>query len=183
MPKGWAISGQYRLRITENATHYKGSYFFGQVDKRLNKNLLLTSNYRLALVDKGTYHRYALGLEARTKTRNWEFVLRPMVQYQKQNFSGDDEGKIDTDTYLRSRLTVKYAINRRFDAYIYAEPFYDVDSNLKIDWWKNSAGFKYEFAKNMKLNLYYIWQPDFTHKKYALTNHIVGVDLEFTLKP
>ncbi|MFN8355936.1 MAG: DUF2490 domain-containing protein [Spirosomataceae bacterium] len=179
--KGWAVTGQYRLRLTENSSYYKGSYLFGQVDKRLNKYLLATANYRLAMVDVGTYHRYAVGLEGRYQLKGLSFFLRPMVQYQQQNFAGDDE-QTDTDTYFRPRFTVKYQLSRRFDAYVYAEPFYKLDKNPNLDWWQNSAGIKYEFSKGKKINLYYIWQPDYSHKTFR-TNHIVGIDLEFTIKP
>jgi predicted porin len=182
LKNGWDVSGQYRMRLTDNSSHYKGSYLFGQVDKKLTENISVFTNYRLAMVDKGTYHRFGLGVEAQQKFGDFTVALRPMIQYQKQNFSGDDEGKIDTDTYLRPRLTVKYPLSRRLDAYVYAEPFYKLDKNPNLDWWQNSAGVKYEYSKGKKINLYYIWQPDYSRKNFS-TNHIVGLSLDFTIKP
>jgi Protein of unknown function (DUF2490) len=182
LAKKWAISAQYRLRMTEDASYYKGSYLFGQIDKRLSPTFALTTNYRLAMVDKGTYHRYAFGIEARKELRRFAISLRPMVQYQKQIFAGDDE-QFDTDTYFRTRLTGKYTLTRRLDGYIYLEPFLKLDNNPNIIWWQNSAGIKYEVTKVFKVNLYYLWQPDFTHKKHTYNNHIIGLDLEFTIKP
>ena len=182
LAKRWAISAQYRLRMTEDASYYKGSYLFGQVDKRISNTFELTSNYRLAMVDKGTFHRYAFGVEARKELRRASFSFRPMIQYQKQFFSGDDE-QYDSDTYLRTRLTGKYKFTRRLDGYVYAEPFFKMDTNPNIIWWQNSAGLKYELTKGFKVNLYYLWQPDFSHKKHPYTNHIIGLDLEFTIKP
>lgn len=183
LKKGWEVSGQYRLRLIENSSYYKGSYFFGQIDKSFNKHFLVFVNYRLALTDNGVFNRFAAAFEAKKKVNHFTIAFRPMFQYQKQQFNGDDEFKTDTDAYLRPRLTIKRPITKKLDAYIYAEPFINADPNAKIDWWQNSAGIKYEFIKNIKANLYYIWQPDYSHKKYTQTNHIIGLDLEFTIKP
>lgn len=182
LKKGWDIAAQYRLRITDNITHYKGSYVFLYLDKRLNDHLSLTTNYRLALVENGTYHRYAFGIEGQQKFGIVTVSLRPMLQYQKQNFSGDNSGSTDTDTYLRTRLSVKTPITRQLDAYIYAEPFYKLDKNPNLDWWQNSVGLKYEYAKRKKINLYYIWQPDYSKKLFRTIN-IIGLGLDFTIKP
>lgn len=183
LKRGWAISGQYRLRIVDNVTTFRGSYWFAQVDKKLGEHLNLTANYRLALVaNTGIYHRYALGLETQERLGSVQFLLRPMIQYQQQHFVGDDEGKTDTDAYFRPRLTAKYRMFRRLDTYLYAEPFFAVDHSSHLDWWQNSAGLKYLYSRNLKINLYYIWQPDSSHKRYYLTNHIVGLDVEFTIK-
>jgi hypothetical protein len=181
LPKGWAISGQYRLRMIDNSSTYRGSYFFAQVDKKLTEHFSLMTNYRLALVNNGTFHRYAFGVEAKQDFGRFKLSLRPMIQYQKQNFTDDNDTPTDTDTYLRTRFTVKYPLSRKWDVYAYAEPFYKLDKKPNIDWWQNSAGLKYEFAKGMKANLYYIWQPDYSHKQFR-TNHVVGLDLEFTIK-
>jgi Protein of unknown function (DUF2490) len=178
---GWDISAQYRLRITDNITYYKGSYLFGQVDKKLNDHFALMTNYRLAMIDKGTYHRFAFGLEAQQKYGIVTVALRPMIQYQKQNFSSDNESSTDTDTYFRPRLTVKSPITKRLDAYIYAEPFYKLDKNPNLDWWQNSVGLKYEYAKRKKINLYYIWQPDYSKKLFRTIN-IIGLGLDFSIK-
>ncbi len=182
LPHKWAVSTQYRLRIIDDASYYKGSYIFGQIDKRLNQTFELTSNYRLALVDKGVFHRYALGVDVRKEWRKWSINFRPMVQYQTQTFEGNDEGT-DTDAYLRPRLTGKYKVNRRWETYLYVEPFLNLYNHEKISWWQNSIGFKYAVNKRFKVNGYYLWQPDFSHKKYTYYNHIIGIDLEFTIKP
>ena len=184
LPKKWAFTAQYRTRLIDNATSYKGSYVFGTVEYDFHKYFEAIANYRLAIVDVGVFHRYFLGISAKAKFGDFSFALRPALQYQSQRFTGDDEVRLDTDTYLRSRFTVKYKLKKKWDAYVYAEPFFAIGSNkTKIDNWQNSIGFKYEFAKNQKLNPYFIWQPDYSHKKYTLTNYIAGLDIEFSTKP
>lgn len=180
LPKGWNLTGQYRTRMIDNASTYRGSYLFAEVDKKLIKHFSLTAGYRLALVDNGIFNRYSLAIEARQHIGKVKLALRPMLQYQKQTFTDDSDASTNSDTYLRPRLTIKYPLSRKWEGYAYAEPFYKLDKKPNLDWWQNSTGLKYEFRKGMKANLYYVWQPDFSHKQLR-TNHIVGLDLEFTL--
>ena len=85
--------------------------------------------------------------------------------------------------YLRPRAQLKYHPARHWDFYIYAEPFFGVLKNQwKLDWWQNSIGMKYQYAKGKQINLFYIWQPDFTHK-HSFTYHIFAIDFEFAIKP
>lgn len=183
LPKKFTLTGQYRLRMIDNASYYKGSYLFATLDYRFNKHLSVFTNYRLALVDVGRFNRFALGFEAKEKFHDFTVSFRPMVQYQNQRFDGDDEVKTDNDSYLRPRVEVKYGINKRLDIYAYAEPFIPLEPRkTQVSWWQNSLGFKYEYAKRQKINPYFIWQPDFTYKTLR-TNYIVGIDLEFTIKP
>jgi len=184
LPKKWAFTVQYRTRLIDNASYYKGSYLFTTIEYDINKHFEAIANYRLALVDEGVYHRYFLGVAAKTKMGRVTLSLRPAIQYQSQRFTGDDEIKTDTDMYLRPRFTVKYKLTKRWDVYAYAEPFFALKTNTtKIDNWQNSIGLKYEYLKNQRLNPYFIWQPDYSHKKYQLTNYIAGLDIEFSTKP
>lgn len=177
----WAVTAQYRMRLIDDASYYRGSYLYGEVDKGLNNTFSLKGSYRLAMVDEGTFQRYAFGIEAKKAIKNFSFTLRPMIQYQSQTFEGDDE-QTDSDTYLRTRLTGKYKLTRKLDVYAYTEPFIKLENGQALDKFRNSAGLKYEVFKDFKVNLFYIWQPDYS-KKHVHNYHIAGLDLEFTLKP
>ena len=181
LKKGWAVTTQYRTRIIQDASYYKGSYLFENVDYRINDYLEISANYRLAVIDVGTFNRFAFAVEGRYRLRKFTASFRPMIQYQHQNFNSDYGAKTDNNIYLRTRLEFKYDISRRWTANLYVEPFLKLDKKVAIDWWQNSLGVKYEFSKGMKVNLYYIWVPDYTHKKYHVYN-IVGLELDFTIK-
>lgn len=180
--KGWAASVQYRVRETKDVTKYYGSYLFATVEYKINKHFKFFLDYRNAsIVDVGHYHRYAVGIEAQTKWRKFEFSFRPMVQRQNQYFLGDDENNFGSSAYLRPRVKIRYAITKRLDVYAYGEPFVDLQNTTSVDWWQNAAGVKYEYIKNQKINFFYIWQPDYT-KKYLHTYNIYGIDFDFTIK-
>jgi len=178
---GFSATFQYRARKTNNISTYKGSYFYFTLEKKLNKTFNIETNYRLAVIDNSFYHRYALSIEAQVKANFNKLIFRPMVQYQRQASSFDIETSYNSKTYFRPRLTWKNDFINKLEFYAYLEPFYKIDNNINVNWWQNSIGFKYEVSKKVKLNPYFIWQPDFKDKSPA-TNYILGFDLEFKLK-
>lgn len=182
LPDKWMFAAQYRMRMIDNTGYYYGAYLFADVSREFSKHFEANVNYRLAMVTPGVYHRYAFGFEGKTKLFDIETSFRPMIQYQVQNFAGNDEGVTDTDTYLRLRGSVKYDLTKHLDIYAYAEPFFKPGNQLHLDWWQNAVGVKYEFAKNKKINLYYLWQPDNSHTRYFQTNHILAAEFEWTIK-
>lgn len=172
---------QYRTRKVDNISRYKGSYFYLTLEKRINKTFIIETNYRLAAVDNLYYHRYALGVEAQLKFEHNKFALRPLVQYQKLAAFNDIETSYNARTYFRPRLSWKNDYLKNTEFYINVEPFYKLDNNFNVNWWQNAFGFKYQVSKKVKLNPYFIWQPDYTHKSPA-SNYIIGFDLEFIFK-
>lgn len=178
---GFAITGQYRVRNTNNISNFKGSYLYFILDKKINKTISLEANYRLAMIDNLYYNRYAIGVEAQVKTGNHKFLLRPMVQYQEQANIGDIETSYNSKSYFRPRLTWKTDLNDDIEFYAYLEPFYKIDNNINVNWWKNSVGLKFNIINSIKLNPYFIWQPDYTHK-LLYTNYVIGFDIELNLK-
>jgi hypothetical protein len=183
MKKGWEISGQYRLRLNQNSSNYRGSYFFLAGEKKINKYFKVLANYRLALVEGDNYHRFLIGANAQFKAKDFTFFTHPMLQYQKQYFVNDDSNPSDSDTHLRLRTGLKYKINKRWDSYIYAEPFFKIKqgSTPNATFWQNSVGISYEYLKNKHATLYYIWQPE-VNKKYPDTNNVLGISLDFNIK-
>ena len=182
--KGWSFTSQARIRYTDNVSTYKGAYFYFTGEKKFDKNNSAEANYRLALINEGgvvrSYHRYALAYERTFRTKTLKMYLRPMVQYQQQAALADVEVSYKSKAYFRPRFTVKKALSEKWDLYVYGEPFFRLKSGLYIDWWQNSLGFKYQVKKDLKLNPYIIWQPDFSRKSFR-TNFIYGVDVEFKL--
>lgn len=172
---------QYRTRKVDNISRYKGAYFYLTLERRINKTFNIETNYRLAAVDNLYYHRYALGVEAQLKFEHNKFILRPLVQYQRQATFNDIETSYNAKTYFRPRLSWKNDYFKKFDLYINVEPFYKIDNNINVNWWQNSFGLKYEVSKKVKLNPYFIWQPDYT-RKLPSSNYILGFDLEFNFK-
>lgn len=178
--KGWEVSTQYRAKFNENSSHYRGSYLYLDVDKKLNKFLSAGVSYRYGVVESEKYHRFSGSLEGKYKLRKLTFSLRELYQTQNQTFLGDDEGT--AENYLRSRIGVKYAFTKKLDFSLSTEPFMHKKNEVfETDFWRNRASISYEYLKNKSVNIYYIWQPD-VNKKYPDIKNIVGINFIFGLK-
>lgn len=178
--KGWSLGTEYRAKFNENSSNYRGSYFYLEADKKINKYLSVGAAYRFGMVDGENFHRLAGNIEGKYKLSRFTFSLRETYQSQKQTFIGDDEGT--AENYLRTRLGVKYAITKKLDFNVSTEPFMHKNEGIfETDFWRNRAGISYEYMKNKSVNLYYIWQPD-VNKKYPDTKNIVGINFIFGIK-
>lgn len=175
--KGWKIGTEYRAKFNENSSNYRGSYFYLEGSKKINKYLSAGAAYRFGIVDGENFHRFAGNVEGKYKVKKFTFSLRETYQSQKQTFIGDDEGT--AENYLRTRLGVKYAITKKLDFSVSTEPFmHKKDGVFETDFWRNRTGISYEYMKNKSVNLYYIWQPD-VNKKYPDTKNILGINFVF----
>ncbi len=66
--------------------------------------------------------------------------------------------------------------------YASVEPYFTFETGeYPIDNIRNTLGLKYEYAKNKKVEVYYIYRPDFA-KSYNRTFHVIGVNVSFKAK-
>ncbi|WP_064197166.1 MULTISPECIES: DUF2490 domain-containing protein [Emticicia] len=178
--KGWSLGTEYRAKFNENSSNYRGSYFYLEGDKKINKYLSVGAAYRFGIINGENFHRFAGNIEGKYKVKRITFSLRETYQTQKQTFIGDDEGT--AEKYWRTRLGLKYAVSKKLDFSISTETFmHDNEGVFETDFWRNRAGITYEYLKNKSVNLYYIWQPD-VNKKYPDTKNIVGINFIFGIK-
>jgi hypothetical protein len=179
LPNAWLASLQYRARMQNNASSYLGSYVTAEIAKGVIDDVDLLGSYRLALVDSATYHRFAFGAEGTRDFGDLRVTFRPIVQYQKRTFEGDDEQSGDARTLLRTRLRARYPLADALDAYASVEPYFQFGEGYPIDNWRNTIGLKYEIVDGLKVDGFYIFRPDYG-KSYNRTFHIIGIDLEWT---
>lgn len=184
LKKSWTVNAQSRVRFTDNVTNYKGAYFYFSAERKFGKEYGGEISYRLSVINNGksvrNYHRYGIAGERTFKWGGLKMMFRPMLQYQRLAAPGDVDVSEKARAYLRTRLGVKKSFGDRWDAYLYGEPFFRINSGAGIDWWQNSIGFKYRLTRELRLNPYFIWQPDYTHRHFY-TNYIYGLDMEFKL--
>lgn len=182
LPRRWESSLEYRARMVDDASDYRGSYVTAQVGRNLTKRFSTLVNYRLATVDEGTFHRYGIGAEQKGRVSDVRVGFRTIVQYQKQNFEGNDEASTDTDTFLRTRLEIERPVAKRLDVYASTEPYFKLgEGGYPVDNWRNTVGLQFEVAKGRAIDVFYIYRPDYG-KSYNRTFHVIGVDLELDVK-
>ena len=179
LPKKWQIETEYQSRFINNLQTYNGSYFTLGASKKLNKHFELMGDYRLALVNKGTYRRFAFGGELSNKYKKLQLAIRAQIQNQLQDF--DDVTKDSQKSgYWRIRFGGKYSFTKKIEAYASIEPIMKFASTTFLDNIRNTIGVKYKVVKNVKLDMFYIFRPDYAKATYNRTFHIVGFNVDYT---
>ena len=116
LPSGWETNVDFQTRFINNLQLYNGSYSSVGVTKKINKVVELQSDYRLALVQKGTYHRISFGGEATKEIDRFKLGLRLLIQNQLQDFE-DELKENQKEGYWRARFETNYAPTDHIDLY------------------------------------------------------------------
>lgn len=171
---------EYQARFVSNLSTYYGSYLSLEGGYNLTKKIAVIANYRLSLTTNGNANRYGVGMEYETKLfKKMKLNLRPMVQYKKDIVDNEDVNG-NSNLFVRTRAELNYSFTKKLNMYASVEPYFTFETGeYPIDNIRNTLGLKYEYAKNKKVEVYYIYRPDFA-KSYNRTFHVIGVN--FSLK-
>jgi hypothetical protein len=180
LPRKWEVDLDYQLRTVDDLSTYRGSYFTEETDCHLTKEITAIGAYRYFLGNEGNAHRFAAGLELETKLHRVRLAFRPLIQYRTAFVDDGDVGG-DGDTFARTRLRAEYPVTKKLDVYASVEPFFGFGGEYPVDNWRDEFGLQYAFTKGVRLDLYYIYRPDYG-KAYNRTFHVVGVTLRFSKK-
>ena len=179
--KKWKLEADYQYRSINNLKTYNGSYISLGVSRQVAKNLDLLTEYRLALIQNATYHRGSIGFQYEAEAKKWEFGLRGLFQNQVQDF--DDTAKpTESSGYVRFRFGVKYSVAKNVTLYGSVEPIFKINGIFITDNWRDQIGIKYKINRNLKLDAFYIYRPDYAKRTYNRYFHILGLGLEYYLK-
>jgi uncharacterized protein DUF2490 len=179
LPRRWEMSLGYELRLTDNVSSYHGSYFTGELRRSVGSHLSVFGNYRLARLTDEVAHRFGIGAELKTKRGRVNLSLRPLFQFQHKVL---DDAEQDVQQVLRTRLKASLKAARHVEVYGSVEPYFAFSALYPIDNWRNTAGVQWEFRKDLTLDLYYIYRPDYG-RFYNRTFHILGVEMSIDLAP
>jgi predicted porin len=180
LPGKWEVDLDYQLRMVDDLSTYRGSYFTFEADYHLTKEITAIGAYRYVLGNEGNAHRFAAGLELETRLRKVKLAFRPLIQYRTAFVDDDDVGG-DGDTFARTRLRAEYPVTKKLDVYGSMEPFFGFGAEYAVDNWRNELGLQYAFSKGVRLDLYYIYRPDYG-RAYNRYFHVVGVTLRFSTR-
>jgi hypothetical protein len=180
LPGKWEVDLDYQFRMVADLTTYRGSYFTLETDYHLTKGITAIGAYRYILGNAGNAHRFAAGLEVETRLRKAKLSFRPLIQYRTAFVDDDDVGG-DGDTFARTRLRAEYPVTKKLDLYGSVEPFFGFGGEYPVDNWRNELGLQYALTKGVRLDLYYIYRPDYG-RAYNRYFHVVGVTLRFSTK-
>ena len=169
----WALEIQ-ELRIA--------SYFTIEGSKSVSKKIDLIAEYRLGKVQTATYHRFSAGSEFNTKIKTIDIGIRLLVLNNIQDFL-DPADATKHAGFWRARFKIGYRINKKWEGYISTEPIMEFGANSFVDNWRNTVGLKHKFSPNTKINVFYIYRPDYAKASYNRIFHVLGFSLDFKVKP
>jgi hypothetical protein len=180
LPKKLEGSIGYELRMIGNASNYHGSYFDGELGRPFGEYVTLFGNYRLArITSEAVAHRFGLGGEIERKMDRLSVGFRPMFQYQE---AGLDDAEQGSSQAVRTRMKVKVPAGKRVTLHGSVEPYFAFTGVYPVDNWRNTVGAQWEFMKDRKVDLYYIYRPDYSKPFYNRTYHIVGAEFSTEIK-
>jgi hypothetical protein len=179
LPKKWEGSLGYEGRMIGDASVYSGSYFDGELGRPYGKHLTFFGNYRYARITGAESHRLGTGFEWEKKADHFSVSFRPIFQYELKNVDDAEQGSKEA---LRTRLKVKVPATKRFTLYGSVEPYFAFTGIYPIDNWRNTVGVQWEFMKKRKVDLYYIYRPDYSKQLYNRTYHIFGAGVTTDVK-
>lgn len=165
--------------MTGNASSYHGSYVDGELARAVGRRLSLFGNYRFATLTDGESHRFGVGGEVEQKMDRFSLAFRPMFQYQGSALDDAEQG---ASRALRMRLKTKVPAGKRVTFYGSVEPFFAFAGIYPVDNWRNTVGAQWEFMKKRKLDVYYIYRPDYAKEFYNRTYHVLGVEIITAMK-
>lgn len=181
LPKKFESALEYELRMVDNASAYRGSYLTGELGYAFGKHLSGLTTYRIARVGDVVTHRTGIGAQLeQMRGERITISFRPLLQYQKERV--DDDGQtIDATTFLRTRLRAKFQQRKHVALYGSVEPYFTFHGDFPVDNWRNTLGVQYQFTKHRKIDVHYIYRPDYA-KIYNRTYHTFGVEFVQDLK-
>jgi hypothetical protein len=181
LPNGWGVETDYQARFINDIKTYNTSNLTLGGSKEIFKNYTLLADYRAAFTQKGLYHRVRIGAEANKKFSKFDLGFRVLIQNQLQDFN--EIGKEDqSNGYWRTRFEVGYKMYDFISIYGSTEPIMKLNGIHFVDNWRNTLGLKLNIANRTKLNLFYIYRPDYAKATYNRLFQVVGVNLDYTLK-
>ncbi|MFM8710641.1 MAG: DUF2490 domain-containing protein [Sphingomonadales bacterium] len=175
----WEVGIDYQARFQNNLASYKGSYISFSGSKRVHKRVGIQAEYRLGLVrGNSTFHRFSVGGEFEPKVAKVDLAFRLLFLNNIQDFL-DPADASTRDLFWRARMKVGLPLQKKWVAYLAIEPVMKFGGNRFVDNLRNTIGVKHKLSKTTRLDLYYMFRPDYAKATYNRTFHVVGLNLDF----
>ena len=153
-----------QLRFRNDATRINLLLSDIGFDYSVNKKLKVGFHYRFIKSNRGNYyssrHRISADITWKEKIDFITITLRERIQEQFSDYYSIETGNIPV-WVLRSKLTVKFDINKKYSPYLSGEIYYLLDNavNAKgITRFRYETGINYDFNRVHSINPFIICQ-------------------------
>ena len=180
----FSLQFKHTERFAQNITQWDLSYSDLGLGYNFTKHIEGSLNYRF--INKfnpdygiGIRHRFYGELIFKKKIRPFIFAFRQRFQNQLEDVYKSEDGLIH-EYYTRSKLTIKYDLNR-FAPYVASELYFKLVPGEQPlpNRYRVFLGSAYKINKTNKFSVYYLFDRRF-NKKDPLTNYVIGVNYKHT---
>jgi long-subunit fatty acid transport protein len=185
MTPALAIGFTQELRFNENMTEAGTIFSDLGLSYRFNKRFKAGASYRFTLKRQldDTYERksswYLEGFY-REKLNPVSIIFRLRYQSRYAEASTSENAGIP-ENHLRTKLTIKYDLKKKFEPYLYGEAFFQTctPASQSFDQLRLCAGIEYSFNRMHMIDLHYLYSKEY-HVTHPETDYVVGVSYYFT---
>ena len=180
-----AILFTQELRLNENMTETGTIFSDLGLNYRFSKRFKAGASYRFTLKRQldDTYERksswYLEGFY-REKLNPVSMVLRLRYQSRYAEASTSEKAGIP-ENHLRTKLTIKYDLNKKFEPYLYGEAFFQtcMPASQSFDQLRLCAGIEYTFNRMHMIDLHYLFCRQYNAVNPE-TDYVIGLGFYFT---
>ncbi len=173
------VEGSFQKRYNYNISKLNANYFDLETEYSLNKRWSSLVAYRFVQFDDKVYNRFSIGIKYDKKWDKWKTDFRLLFQNRLYEF--DDSDEKEKLNALRFKSKLSYEINKKMETYLSIEPIVQSDNKKPIDNIRNIIGLEYEIQKNIKIDGFYLFRPDYGKRTYTRFFHIIGFKVQYTI--
>jgi len=173
------------LRLNENITEAGTWYTDLGMSYRFLNRFKVGGAYRFSLKRRldDTYQRYnSWYAEAVCREKFKPMGLALRVRYQSRYAESFTSEKAAVPrNHMRTKLTVKYDLDRKFEPYCYAETYFrcGVSAYGSFDQLRLCAGIEYTFNRMHMIDLHYLFSREYNVANPE-TEYVIGIEYYFT---
>jgi len=153
------ISLSYRIDLKDNVRQFRRSNFNLNYGRKISKRLNWSLYYRFYSNYSSDVHRFRTSLAWKKKVlKKTRLQLRTLVQHDIEYFDRDWLQFYRPDYVWRNRILLEYNLPKKFEGFIYTEPFINLDyKGLEMYRLRSGIGVN-RSKKRWKYGLEYFYQ-------------------------
>lgn len=136
----------------------------------------------MAFFDDGITYRYTLEAEATAKLNKKIGVNGRLLFQNRVQDEYDPSIATSTSLFWRVRGLLKLEATNKVDLYASVEPVMEIGGYHFVDNWRDIVGIKFKMNKKTKLDLWYMYRPDYGKSTYNRLFHVLGLNLTYRFK-
>jgi hypothetical protein len=168
-------------RMNNNMRQYNG-YLTGSVAYRLSKHFKILGGYVIGAKQEfdGNFspiQQGFAGIMLRQKIKGFLILYRNLTQIQIKGFS-DDYDRGVTRLFNRNKITLKYELTKRWQAFISGEIYLTLASHFRyeeIGRCRYIGGLAYKISKKQSLEPFFLFQRTYSYKSMPQRNFVYGL--------